>query len=36
MVALGVEVARAEMERGLYDFDASVAAGTWVLAQNPS
>ena len=36
LTALGVEVARAEMERGLYDFDASVAAGTWVLAQNPS
>jgi hypothetical protein len=36
LTALGVEVAKAEMERCRYDFDASVAAGTWVLAQNPS
>jgi hypothetical protein len=39
LTALGVEAARAEMERGCYDFDASVSSGTWVLkepAQNPS
>jgi hypothetical protein len=36
---LGIAMARSEMERGCYDFDLSVAAGTWVLkepAQNPS
>ena len=35
LTALGVEAARSEMERCRYDFDASVSAGTWVLAQNP-